>query len=442
MRLLPGYGLFLVTVLSTAAAAGDKSELVHHWHQWRGPLGTGVAPAAQPPVAWSETHNIRWKVAVPGKGHSTPIVWGQRIYVTTAIPVGEAVKPRLPERAGSHDNLQFTHLHEFAVLALNRGDGNIVWRQAVHKDLPHEAGHVTASQASASPVTDGERLYVSFGSRGLYCLDLDGKLLWKKDLGQMHTKHGHGEGSSPCLFGDTLIVQWDHEEQSFLLALDKRTGQQRWRVPRREDSSWTSPIVVMQAGRAQVIVPGTHCLRGHDLETGALLWECRGLSSNVVASPVAADGIVYAGSSYETRSLLAVRLDGARGDITGTDQVLWTRRRGTPYVPSPLLYDDVLYVLQHYQGILVRVAARTGEDQGGPFRLGDITDVYSSPVGAAGRIYITSREGITEVLSHGDATPKVLAVNRLDDTFSASAALVGRDLYLRGERFLYCIAEK
>jgi outer membrane protein assembly factor BamB len=436
--------LFLGTLmfLSAVLVAHGGREAPRDWPQWRGPLGTGLAPGADPPVEWSETKNVRWKTALPGKGHSTPIVWGERIFLTTAIPFGEPVKARLPDRPGAHDNLQQTYKHEFTVLAVNRRDGKILWRRTVHKDLPHEAGHVSASLASSSPATDGQHVFASFGSRGLYCLDLEGNLVWKKDLGEMHTKHGHGEGSSPVLHGDTLVLNWDHEEQSFLVALDKRTGKQRWRVARQQDTSWTTPIVVEHKGRAQVIVPGTKRLRGYDLATGEVIWECAGLSSNVVASPVSADGVVYAGSSYETRALFAVRLDGAKGDITGTDKVAWMRRRGTPYVPSPLLYGESLYTLQHYQGILARVDVKTGDDQGGPFRLDAITDVYASPVGAAGRIYVTSREGVTQVLSHGGETPKMLAVNHLDDSISASAAIAGRELFLRGERFLYCIAEK
>jgi outer membrane protein assembly factor BamB len=410
------------------------------WAQWRGPLGTGVAPDAQPPVEWSETKNIRWKSVLPGKGHSSPVVWGEQVFLTTAVPFGEQLKPRFV-RPGAHDNSEMTRNHEFAVLSVSRKTGKILWQQTVHKAVPHEAGHYTASYASASPVTDGTLVFAFFGSHGLYCLDTTGKLLWKKDLGEMHSKHGHGEGSSPALHGDTLIVNWDHEDQSFLVALDKRTGKQRWRVARAEDTSWATPIVVEHTGKAQVIVPGTNRLRGYDLADGSLIWECGGLSSNIVASPVAASGVVYAGSSYETRAMLAIKLDGAKGDITGTGQVLWSRRRGTPYVPSPLLYGDTIYNLQHYQGVMVRINVKTGKDQGEPFRLEQIHDVYASPVGAAGRIYVTSRDGVTQVMSH-EAVPKLLATNRLDDSISASAALVGRELFLRGEKALYCIAEK
>ncbi|OAI45954.1 hypothetical protein AYO44_12190 [Planctomycetaceae bacterium SCGC AG-212-F19] len=436
-------GQLVFTSLLAAQPAADRGGVdpQHAWHQWRGPLGTGVAPHANPPVEWSETKNIRWKAALPGKGHSTPIVWGDTIYLTTAIPFGEPVKPRFV-RPGAHDNLAMTQNHEFAVLAVARKTGKILWQQTVHKAVPHEAGHITASLASASPVTDGEHIFAFFGSYGLYCLDTTGKLLWQKDLGQMHSKHGHGEGSSPALHRDTLVINWDHEEQSFVVTLDKRTGKQRWRVGRAEDTSWATPIVVEHAGKALAIVPGTNRLRAYDLADGTVVWECGGLSSNIVASPVAANGFVYAGSSYDTRAMLAIRLAGAKGDITGTNQVVWTRQRGTPYVPSPLLYGESLYNLQHYQGTIVRIDVKTGEEQGGPFRLGAIRDVYASPVGAANRIYITSREGVTQVMSHGEPTPKMLATNRLDDSFSASAALVGRELYLRGEKHLYCIAEE
>jgi outer membrane protein assembly factor BamB len=401
-----------------------------------------VAPTGQPPVKWSEKKNIRWKTEIPGKGHSTPIVWGERIFLTTAIPYGPAVKPRLPSRPGAHDNLAMTQRHEYVVLAVGRKNGKILWQQTLHKDLPHEAGHVTASLASASPVTDGERVFAFFGSRGLYCLDMGGKLLWKKNLGEMHTKHGHGEGSSPALHGETLIINWDHEEQSFLVALDKRSGKERWRVNRPEDTSWATPIVVQHGGKAQVVVPGTKRLRGYDLASGAVVWECAGLSANIISSPVAANGVVYAGSSYDTRALMAIRLEGAKGDVTGTKQVIWSRERGAPYVPSPLLYGDSIYTLRHYQGIISRIDVKTGNDQGGPFRLEAIDNVYASPVGAAGRIYVTSRDGITQVMTHGERIPRMLAVNRLDDPISASAAIAGRELFLRGQRYLYCIAEK
>jgi len=423
--------------LMVAASSGGES----NWPQWRGPQGTGSAPDADPPVVWSEGANIRWKLPLPGLGHSSPVVWGDLVFVTTASPRGAPFEARYDNAPGVHDSVPVTQQYSFSALAVSRRDGRVVWERELETETPHEGGHYTGSLASSSPVTDGEHLFAFFGSRGLYALSLDGDLQWKADLGAMRTKHSHGEGSSPVLHGDALIVNWDHEGQSFVAAFDKATGKERWKVDRDEVSSWATPIVVEHAGKPQVIVNGTGRVRGYDLATGAVIWECGGLSANVVASPVAADGMVYAASSYDTRAMLAIRLAGAKGDITGTDQVAWTRSRATPYVPSLLLYEDSLYFLRHYQGVLSRVVASTGEEKSGPFRLGGLRDIYSSPVAAAGRIYITDRNGATLVLSHADK-PELLALNRLDDSFSASAALVGRELFLRGERSLYCIAEE
>jgi outer membrane protein assembly factor BamB len=422
--------------------AQEKNETTaqSNWPQWRGPLSTGVAPDANPPMEWSEDKNVQWKTELPGKGHSTPIVWGDRIFVTTAIPHGEALEPKYADAFGGHNNLPVTHRQKFVVLALSRVDARIIWQRTLHAGLPHEGGHSTASFASNSPVTDGEHLFAFFGSNGLYALDLDGGPLWTVDLGNMETKHGHGEGSSPALYGDILIINWDHEGGSFLAAFDKRTGAELWRVERDEVTSWATPIVVEHEAEPQVIVCGTERVRGYELASGKVIWECRGLSANIVASPVAADGLVFAGSSYDTRAFLAIRLAGAHGDISGTEQVVWARRRGTPYVPSPLLYGNALYFLNHYQGVLTRVHAKTGEDQPGTFRVAGVRNVYASPAGAAGRVYVTGLGGTTTVISDQNP-PILLAVNRLDDSFSASAAIAGNQFFLRGEKYLYCIAE-
>jgi len=448
---LPAHVL-LVTVLAFAAlakaadvtSAPENSRLeatLRQWPQWRGPLGTGVAPAGEPPTEWNESSGkgIRWKVELPGRGHSTPAVWDDRVYLTAAAPFGEAVGPFESKAPGAHDNAAVTHRQRFIVMSLDRKDGKIVWQQVVREALPDEAGHRTASLASASPVTDGEMVIASFGSYGLYAFLRDGSLVWKRDLGRYQSLHGHGEGSSPVLRGDLLIVNWDHEGQSFLAALDRRTGAERWKTLRNEITSWATPIVVDHAGKTQVIVSGTNRVRGYDLATGEVIWECGGLSANVVASPVAADGWVFAGSSYDRRALLAIQLDGARGDITGSDRVGWSRFRGTPYVPSPLLSGDALYFLTHYQGIISRVDAKSGKDAPGAVRLDGIEDVYASPVAAAGRVYVTDLDGTTVVLRDSD-TPVILARNQLDDVFSASAAIAGRELFLRGARKLYCLA--
>jgi len=425
---------------SVALAADWGSDALDNWPQWRGPLATGTALNANPPLVWNEVDgtNIRWKTEIPGLGHSTPIVWDDRIILTTAIAFGGALPPHPSTAPGNHDNLPVTHRHKFVALAVSRSSGRILWQQTLHEALPQEQGHRTASLASNSPVTDGEHLFVFFGSFGLYCLDLDGQLVWKVDFGPMQSLHGHGEGSSPVLYKDTLVVNWDHEGNSFLVALDKNTGKERWRVTRDEVTSWATPIIIEHAGKPQVIVSGTNRVRGYDLANGKVLWECGGLSSNIVASPVSGDGMVFAGSSYDKRALLAIRLNGAAGDITGTDQVAWSRFRGTPYVPSPLLYDGGLYFLTHYQGILSRVDARTGEERPGAFRLKGINDVYASPVAAAGRIYVTDLDGTTAVVSSGEV-PRVLALNHLSEPISASAAIAGHQLVLRGDKHLYCL---
>jgi outer membrane protein assembly factor BamB len=365
------------------------------------------------------------------------------VFVTTAAPVGEAFPPKYSGAPGGHDEEPITQRHKFMVIAVDRRDGKVAWERTVREEIPHQGGHFTASLASSSPITDGERLFAHFGSWGLYCLDLQGELVWQKDFGHLDTLHGHGEGSSPVLHGDTLVVNWDHQGDSFLVALDKRTGRELWKTPRERASSWSTPIVVEHAGRAQVIVSGSQRLRSYDLENGKLLWECQGLSvENVVASPVAGHGLVFAGSTYDKPGVLAIRLDGAKGDITGTEHVVWQRRRGAPYVPSPLLFGDSLLFLNHFQGgILTRVNARTGEDQPGAFRIPGLHNIFASPVAAAGRIYIPSREGVTAVLKDGNPL-ETLAQNRLEDQFSASPALTRNAIFLRGEKYLYCLADK
>ncbi|MEM8541290.1 MAG: PQQ-binding-like beta-propeller repeat protein [Pseudomonadota bacterium] len=412
-----------------------------HWLQWRGPFGTGeAAKTANPPVRWSETENVKWKAPVRGLGHSTPVVCKDMIFLTSAAPIGDVFDPIPDRRPGSHDNFSVSQRHQYVVTAVSRTTGKILWEKVVHENVPHEGGHKSSSLATASLVTDGQHLWAYFGSHGLFCLDFNGNVVWEKEFEAMHSKHGHGEGSSPAIHDGLIAINRDQEEQSYLVVFDAKSGREVWRRNRDEVTSWSSPAFITHKGATQLIVAGSNRIRAYHPKTGEVVWECGGLSKNVVATPLYADGMIYCASSYDIRSLLAIKLDGAEGDITGTENVVWQTAERTPYVPSPLLYDGKLFFLRHYQGILTVLDAKTGEEQAGPFRLPGFNEIYASPLAASGRIYITSRGGATVILS-SKQLPKVLGVNVLKDSFSASPIAIGNQLILRGENFLYCIEE-
>jgi outer membrane protein assembly factor BamB len=268
---------------------------------------------------------------------------------------------------------------------------------------------------------------------------MSGKILWSKDFGDMEIYHGHGEGSSPVLSGDILIVNWDHQQRSFLLALNKRTGRALWKVQRDEITSWSTPLVVNHNGTRQVIVSATGRTRGYRLKDGKVLWEVGGLSRNVVSSPVSADGYVYVGSSYTHQAMLGIDLSKARGQLKDGAGVVWRRFRNTPYVPSPVLYGDMLCYNRHLSGFFTCLRAKTGKKLWGPMKLPGIRRMFSSPVGASDRIYAVGKYGTTVVLKRSEGF-EVLARNQLDDIFTASPAVVSDGLILRGERSLYYIA--
>lgn len=425
---------------ATAAPPKAQASADHYWPQWRGPLGNGEAPHARPPIEWGENKNVRWKVPLPGRGKSTPVVWGDLVFLTAAIGVGEhAPTPPSPEPAGERRPplVAADRPHEFVLLAMGRNDGQLRWQRTLRTEQPHEGTHADGSFAGGSALTDGERVYAFFGSRGLYALDLAGKVLWQKDLGRMQTRNAFGEGSSPALHDGTLVVNWDHEGEDFIVAFDARTGEERWRRRRDEPTSWSTPHVVVHQDRAQVVVGGTHRLRSYDLATGEPVWDAPGLTANVIPSPVSAQGVVYATSGFRGNALRAIRLADARGAVEGPPGLAWSYDRDTPYVPSPLLYRDALYFLKSNSGILTCLDARSGEPRYSE-RLEAVPNVYASPVAADGRIYVVGREGTAVVLAAGPAA-KRLATNTLDDRFDASPALVDEELYLRGARSLYRI---
>ena len=325
-------------------------------------------------------------------------------------------------------------------MAIDRERGDVVWERVAREEVPHEGHQPNGTYASGSAVTDGEHLFAFFGSWGLYAYDLEGNLQWEVDLGTRLMRNAFGEGTTPALHGDTLVVTWDHiGGQSFIVALDKHTGEERWRANRDEIDTWATPLIVEHDGRVQVIVNATNMIRSYDLSDGSLVWECGGMTANAIPSPVHADGTVYVMSGFRGSALFAIDLDRAAGDITGSDAIMWEKSRDTPYVPSPLLTEDTLYYVKGNDGMLSAVDASTGKALFPLQRLEGIGGVYSSPVAADGRVYLADREGATVVLD-GGADFTVLATNQLDDRFSSTPALVDGEIYLRGERFVYCIA--
>ncbi len=441
-------------------AADTPSAADRNWPQWRGPLATGAAPTANPPVRWSETTNVKWKTKLPGSGTASPVIWENQIFILTAIPeekksdtVEATPAPAPPPADANTDNQPRRRRggggfraqapiakNQFALLCLDRQTGKILWQKIARETVPHEGHHQDHGFASHSPVTDGKRIFAYFGSRGLHCYDLQGNLKWQKDFGQMRTKNSFGEGSSPALFGNTVVVNWDHEGEDFIVALDADSGKELWRQPRDEDTSWSTPLIVQHDGKAQVITSATRKIRSYDLVTGKLLWECGGMTANTIPSPVAANGVVFATSGFRGSSLQAIRL-GRTGDLTGSDAILWQHNRNTPYVPSPLLYGDKLYLFAGNNNILSCFDTKDGRVLIDGERVEGLQGVYASPVGAGGRVYLVGRNGATVVINNSDKL-EVLATNRLAERIDASPAIVGKEIFLRSHGSLYCIEEK
>ena len=414
-----------------------------NWHQWRGPEANGVSRAAKPPVEWSEDKNVRWKVAINGKGNASPIIWGDKVFLLTAINTGR-VDPSRPKPEDQpkrvfgikHPNT----FYRFEVLCLDRNTGEELWRQTASEHVPHEGTHHDADFASASPTTDGERLYCWFGSAGMHCYDLDGRKQWERDLGKAYVGASLGEGCSPVFHQGKLVIVRDHARQSSIEVLDARTGKSLWKKDRDEPNAWATPRIVEHSGKTQVITAASNMIRSYDLDSGDIIWQCSGLTGNVTPSPVVDGDVVYCMSGYEGYSLLALPLN-ARGDISNSDKTVWSKDKGTPYVPSPVIYDGMLYFTQSNQAILTTVDSRTGETLLKRSRIPGVSNIYSSPVGANGLVYFTGRNGATVVLKRSNKL-EVLVTNKLDDEFNASPAIAGRQLFLRGRKSLYCLENR
>ena len=513
----------LVLAVSFSQSFADGHE---NWPTWRPASGNGVAEHATPPLVWGDEKNIKWKAEVAGAGYSTPIIWGDKIFVLSAVPVGEASEaPVTQQRRGPGGNAnaaggpggrqrgggqggppaellaefdkdgdgelndeersalrtamrarrggggqggppqaqgpggrgqgqggqgrqrrggggrpaQELQMHQYKVIALDRNSGEILWEKLAKEEMPHEGHHPSHGYADASPVTDGEYLYVSFGSRGIFCYDLEGNLIWEKDLGDLRTRNGFGEAVSPALAGNHLIILWDHEDQSKIYALNKKTGEEAWSVERDERSSWTTPFIQEVDGKLQAIVAGTNATRSYDTESGEIIWEASGLTSNVIPTPVVGHGNVYVTSGYQGNSVQAIKLT-SKGDVTDSSGVVWRVRESGSYVASPVLSGERLFVTKGIDAYLSCMDAMTGNYHYQDQKLEALRGIYASLLAANGHLYVAGREGTTVVLKDSDNF-EIVATNKLDDKIDASPVALGGDLFIRGHKYLYCISE-
>lgn len=396
-------------------------------------------------MRWSDTSNVAWKVAIPGRGHSSPVIWGERIFVTTAVPTGRnpesssAAAGRGGRRgdggAGAHEE------HRFDVLALDRASGTIVWQQTAVTAVPHEGYHaIYGSFASNSPTTDGQRVYASFGSRGLFAYDMNGKPVWQRDFKiQMRMFQEFGEGVGPILDEGRLIVLFDHEGDGFLAMLEATTGREIWRTPRTDGTNWAAPLVVRHEGRKQIVVNSPRKVRGYDYESGKQIWETTGLGLNAIPRAVQHGDSVLVMSGFINPRLMAIRL-GREGDLAGTDAIKWTATRGLAYTTSPVLHEGMLYYLTD-NGMVSAIDAANGTPVYQQVRLPKPYAIKASPVAAGGMLYFPTEDGEVVVARIGP-TLDVVATNTLtDQSFVASPAVVGGDIFLRSRTHLFRIRQ-
>ena len=400
----------ILGLLSLSAVwAGD-------WLNWRGPHFNGVADG-DAPTEWSDTKNVAWKLPIAGRGFSTPVIAGKRIFLTTAIPKTDA--------AGEH---------KFVIMALDRDTGKVLWERTAIEAVPHERYHQRyGSYASYAPITDGKHVWAMFGSWGLYCYDLEGKLVWKKELPKMRMRNAFGEGGGPAIAGERMILMLDQEAGSFITALDKNTGKELWRKDRDEVSTWSTPLVINDL----VVVSATNKVRAYNIANGEVVWECGGLGVNVIPMPVVADNLVIVMSGFRSPNLLAIKL-GGKGDLTGTDAVVWSNQRGNSYTAAPVVHGGILYNVTD-NGMLNAVRASNGEIFYRQQRLPKAYNFKASPVAANGKLYLATEEGDVVIVKLGEKY-EVVATNTLTDQFFvASPVIVDGALYLRSATTLYCI---
>ncbi|MCA1567478.1 MAG: PQQ-binding-like beta-propeller repeat protein [Acidobacteria bacterium] len=441
-------GLLLSAVVCLAAVFAFAAPAVEakggNWPQWRGPEGQGVSVETGLPTEWSATKNIKWKTPIAGRGHSSPIVWGKKIFLTTAVEgeVIPGVKPGVTHKMA--DGSDFVHpdavgadrKHTFKVVALDRETGKILWERVAYEGAVYDSRHKKASFASSTPATDGKYVFAFFGTEGLYAYDYNGKLIWKQNPGKLGTA-SVGYGVSPILYANLVIMQCDDSGQnSFIAAFDKKTGKEVWRVARKVDVTWSTPVLVRTAKRTELVASAAEAIIAYDPLTGKELWRHKGLQSNAVNTPVVSNDLVVVTSGYPAKIALAIRAGGS-GDITGTPQLVWKYNKGTAYVPSPILYGDYLYLMTG-NGSITGLEAKTGKVLYEAARVPKPAAFMASPVAFEDKILLTSEEGDTYVIKAG-AKHEVIRTNSLGESVYASPAVADEKLFIRGEKNLYCI---
>jgi len=414
-----------------------EKERLNNWHQWRGPLADGLARRGNPPIEWDDKKNVRWKAAIEGEGISTPIVWRGKVFFVSAVETG-----KVPTDPPIRDSRAMTappkKILDFTVWCIDFETGETVWKKVAVSAAPHEGRHQTSSYAAASPTTDGKNLLVSFGSYGVFCFDLDGNLVWERDLGDMRTRRGWGEAVSPVIHNGRAIIMWDQEDQSSVFVLDLVDGKTIWKKDRDEPTTWATPLVVTANGKQQLVTNGTNQVISYNLEDGNVIWQTSGTTLNAIPSPIAFGKQVICMSGY--RGNRAISVDSQKTGEISESEINWQIERGTPYVPSPLLSDNRLYFTKSNTAILNCINAKTGEPFYEPVRLPGLKSIYASPVAVGGHVYLPGRGGTILVFAD-DVKFKVVATNKMDDAFDASPVVVGNNLLLRGHKFLYCISK-
>jgi outer membrane protein assembly factor BamB len=435
--------LVLLTCSGLALAADDGDS---NWPQFRGPKAAGTSTNAHLPVKWSPAENVAWKTDLPGRSWSSPIVWGDRVFLTAVVNSGDSEAPKKGLYFGGERPEPPQAEHHWKVICLDLATGKQQWEKSVHKGAPQTPIHLKSSYGAETPVTDGERVYALFGNLGVFAFSMDGEGVWSARLEPRKTRNGWGTAASPVLHRGRLFIVNDNEDRAELLALDARTGKELWRADRDEKSTWATPFIWQNDRRTELITSGSRAVRSYDLD-GKLLWSLRGMSGIAIPTPFAGDGLLYVSSGYvgdKLRPVYAIRA-GAAGDITlpsgqtNNDFIAWSNPVGGPYNPSPLFYQGRVYVL-YDRGLVSCYEAKTGKVLYDRERLPEGFAFTSSPWAAGGRVFCLNEDGVCFVLRAGDQF-ELLHTNKLatDDMCMATPALVGDRLLIRTAARLYCI---